>query len=256
MQTKLGIFKPKLLLFLAFSVFIFTPSVTGATADFSVNEAFLHLSTGRYEIAFERKTGGLIHILDLKHDKFLSRNQDSAQLWGATFTDGKQILSPAYQGSFTYKWNSLFQSLTLHYKGTAALPLDVTIEIRPRNEQCLQLQAKITNNSPVPIQTFQFPTGIKVATDEIRDALLPMIPGVRLQSAFFTDRKSFSGQYPGVMFADYVALRTDHSCLALYSQQQGRGLTVPQPVQIGFSALPHFGWTRLVHDFKTWIGTE
>ena len=52
------------------------------------------------------------------------------------------------------------------------------------------------------------------------------------------------------------ASRTDNSCLALYSQHQGHSFTLPQPVQIGFAAPRKRAFTRLVHDFKTWVEPE
>ncbi len=252
MPAKLGNSKLNPWFFLTLVVLVFTPLVLGATANFSNDDLLLHLNTGPYEVSFDRATGGLAHVRDLKTQEFLSRNPE-AKLWEVTFTDGKQISSSAYQRRFTYKWNSLFSRLTLHYQGTAALPLDVTIEIHPVKDQRLELQAKITNHYPLPLQTFHFPVGINVATTEICDALLPMIPGVRLSPGFFTAGKSFRGRYPGVMFADYMALHTSHGYLALYCQQPERGLSVPQPVQLGFDPLSQSGQTRLVHEFNTWI---
>jgi hypothetical protein len=254
MGTKLS--KPKALFLLAIFVLVLSRPVAGAPVNFSASQEFLHLKTGHYEVAFDRTTGGLVQFLDVKTGKPLSWAAEDAKLWGVTFTNGEQVFSSAYHGHFTYKWNALFQRLTFYYHGTAALPLDVTVEISPRDDQRLQMQAKITNHHTVPIQTFHFPADISVAATTIQDALLPMVPGVRLNAAFFTDQQSFSAQYPGVMFADYVGFRTDNSCLALYSQHQGHSFTLPQPVQIGFAALSQEGFTRLVHDFKTWVEPE
>lgn len=245
--------KAKALFTLAVFVLLLSQPVAGASVTFSTGQEFLHLKTGRYEVAFDRTTGGLVRILDLKTGAPLSWSTKNANLWGVTFNNGEQVFSSTYHGRFTYKWNALFQRLTFYYQGTEDYPLDVTVEIKPRDDQRLQMQAKITNHSLKPIQTFHFPVDLKVAASAIQDALLPMVPGVKLNSAFFTDQQSFSGQYPGVMFADYVAYRTGNHCLAVYSQHQGRNMPLPQPVQIGFAAHPQDGLTRLVHDFKTWV---
>ena len=249
-------FRPKALFLLAFFVLVLSRPVAGAPANFTTDQEFLHLKTSHYGVAFDRATGGLVQILDVKTGKPLSWKAEDDNLWGVTFTNGEQVFSSAYHRHFTYKWNAIFQRLTFYYQGTEAFPLDVTVEIRPRDDHRLQMQAKILNHSGLPIQTFHFPVDIKVAATAIRDALLPMVPGVRLNADFFTEQQSFSAQYPGVMFADYVAFRTDNSCLALYSQHQGRSFPLPQPVQIGFATLPQADLTRLVHDFRTWVEPE
>ncbi len=82
----------------------------------------------------------------------------------------------------------------------------------------------------------------------MHDALLPMMPGALLNSAFFTKGQSFVGEYPGIMFADYLALRSARGQLAIYTQQ---GAQV-QPTMIGFLHLDDQN-AALAHSYQTWI---
>jgi len=41
-----------------------------------------------------------------------------------------------------------------------------------------------------------------------------MIPGALIDAQFFTEGRSFINEYPGVMFADYVALHSAKGKLA------------------------------------------
>jgi hypothetical protein len=136
--------------------------------------------------------------------------------------------------------------LTLSYPG--AIP--VTITISAADEHALKMQASITNSTGAEISGFSFPNDLRVTAADVQDALLPMMPGALLNASYFAKGVSYVNEYPGGMFADYLALRSTKGNLALYSQKGD----ILQPVLIGYErADKDSPFTKLTHRYRTWI---
>jgi hypothetical protein len=207
------------------------------------------LSNKYCEVAVEPSNGSITYILDKKtHRKISTGNRDGV-LWGALTNGGKWISSAGYGSNFQYGWEPRLKKLTLKYPGQGLSPVDVTVSITVATDE-FTMQAVVNNRSNMAIETFQFPYNLAVQEDLITDALLPMIPGVKLGSGFFTQHQSYDALYPGVMFADYLALASKQGKMAVYGQKGNR----VQPVNLGFAHDAEIsGNTSIIHHYKTWI---
>ncbi len=210
----------------------------------------LKLNNKSYEVAVNLTNGSIKHILDKKTKQKISLGNRDGVLWGLLTNNNKWISSSVYGSNFQSNWESRAKKLTLNYQGKDSNPFDVTVTIEAANAGYFKMQAVVNNRSDVTITKFQFPYDLKIAETQISDALLPMIPGVKLRSGFFADHQSFDALYPGVMFADYLALRSNQGKIAVYGQKGER----VQPVNIGFahdSNNPEN--TSIIHYYQTWI---
>jgi hypothetical protein len=208
------------------------------------------LNNKSYEVAVELASGSIRYILDKKTRQKISTGNRDGILWGALTHSGRWISSSGYGSGFTYGWEPRLKKLTLNYPGQDPDPVDVTVSIAASGDQYFTMQAVVNNRSDIKIQAFRFPYDLNVAEDRVTDALLPMIPGVKLRSGFFTSHQSYSALYPGVMFADYLALRSSQGQIAVYGQKGNR----IQPVNLGFAHDGNNpGHTSIIHHYQTWI---
>jgi hypothetical protein len=213
--------------------------------DFIVQDDLIELSNPYYELALNVADGGIAYILDKSTNQRIGEGGKNNALWIAALDSGSPISSSAYPDQFSYAWNAAQSTLTLTYTGSLA----VTVTIQIADGPWLKMQAVISNHSGANIRFVNFPGELKILESDIHDALLPMIPGAQISSAFFAKRGTFVNQYPGAMFADYLAVRSARGKITLYT---ARG-AVLQPALIGFEHVAETGYTKMMHNYKTWI---
>ncbi len=192
----------------------------------------------RYSVDFRAADGSIARIVDRTIGAAISTG--SASLWTATFDDDARLT--ASEDAFSYTIDA-GERLTLRYTGL----INATVTLSVLSENALSMKIELSNQSGQVIRLVSFPGDLALPAREIRDALLPLMPGALLNADFFASAATFVDQYPGVMFADYAALRSSAGKLALYTQAGA----VVQPVYLGFA--PEGGTTLLRHNFKTWI---
>jgi hypothetical protein len=217
---------------------------------FQEAEEMLIVSTPLYEVGFHSLNGGIAYMQDKSSGYLLSSGNREQQLWWA-FTSDKESFKaddPFASKQMDYVWSRSKQTLEFRYWG----PMPVVVTIDFSREDRFTMQAEVDNRTERVIESFRFPYELRLASSEIKDALLPMLPGVKLKPTFFTENNSFEGQYPGVMFASFSALRLAGSHIALYDVfAQGDAIT---SVDIGYkSQVDEANRTALVHQYKTWI---
>lgn len=216
------------------------------TVVYSHENDRLTLATDQFEIILSASDGGIISITDKTTGQPVSDGSVDGNLWTAVHTGGKAIGSSSYSGQFESVWDDASHTLTLTYSGDLAVQVMITAS----SDHAFRMQASVTNHTGAVISDFYLPGHLKIAASGIQDALLPMMPGALINATFFEEGRSFINQYPGVMFADYLALRSDRGSLALYSQRGG----MVQPVLLGFERLAaDLAYTTITHKYQTWV---
>lgn len=209
-------------------------------------EGLLVISNKQYEIAFKTDNGGIAYLKQQGTDEYLSIGNQT--LWWAILSDDTSVQS-AKAESFTFDWNKRDDVLKLQYSGS----LQVDVDVRFGDDNRIYMNASLENRTGQTIQSFRFPYELKIDQGGVQDAILPMLPGAKLKASFFNESNSFSDQYPGVMFASYLAMRTNAGNVAMYDL--GDELTVL--TEIGYkNQINDSGKTSLVHNYKTWIASD
>jgi len=233
----------------AAAVLLGPSSAEGQSVKMQKRETLLVFSNANYEAAFDANNGAIAYIKDKKTQRDLTSGNRDGALWWA-FLDDDSAASASKAESFSYNWSKRTSKLTLHYGG----PLRVDATVAFGRDNRIALSAEVANGTGKTLKSFRFPYELKVDTAGIKDGLLPMLPGAKLRSAFFTESNSYDAQYPGIMFAAYTALRTtDGGALAVYDVNGKTAATV----NIGFkSQVKEPGKTGLVHDFQTAVAKD
>jgi len=206
-------------------------------------EGLLVINNSHYEIAFQASNGGVAYLKQKGSNEYLSAGNQT--LWWAILGDDTSVQS-ANAEAFTYEWKKGDGVLKLNYSGT----LQVDVDVRFGSDDRIYMAASLENGTGQTIKTFRFPYELKIEQEVVEDAILPMLPGAKLKNAFFKESNSFTDQYPGVMFASYLAMRTTAGNVAMYDLGEE---TIPL-TEIGFKhQINDSGKTSLVHNYRTWI---
>ncbi|WP_256760015.1 discoidin domain-containing protein [Cohnella sp. WQ 127256] len=216
-----------------------------AKASLKDKDGLLIVEGGEYEIAFRSDNGAIAYLKSKGAvDNITLGNRENA-LWWAFLQDDSSTNGKKAE-DFTYDWNARKGVLTFHYGGQ--VKVDVTARFDDSNR--IYLNAEVDNQSDQTIKSFRFPYELKVSSSSVTDGLLPMLPGAKLRDTFFKESNSFQDQYPGVMFASYLGLRTTGGNLAVYDLNGD----VLATTDLGFkSQVDDAGKTGIVHNYKTWI---
>ncbi|TFE31547.1 discoidin domain-containing protein [Cohnella luojiensis] len=228
------------------AAYFFVYSPFSANASFKDKDGLLIVSNPKYEIAFHSDNGAIAYLKNKDSvNKITLGNREKALWWAFmqddTSTNGKKA------EAFSYDWNSRKAELVFHYGGQ--IKVDVTARFGEEDNR-IYLNASVDNQSDKTIKSFRFPYELKVDSAAVQDAILPMLPGAKLKDAFFKESNSFQDQYPGVMFASYLGLRTSGGNLAVYDLNGD----IVATTDLGFkSQVDDSGKTGIVHNYKTWI---
>ncbi|BBI34892.1 discoidin domain-containing protein [Cohnella abietis] len=246
-SRKLWISAGSIVIILAIAyIFLFAPF--SAKASFKDKDGLLIVSNSKYEIAFHSDNGAIEYLKNKDTGSNITLGNREKALWWAflqddTSTNGKKA------EAFSYNWNSRKNELVFHYAGQ--VKVDITAKFTDKDR--IYLNAAVDNQTDKTIKSFRFPYELKVESAGVQDAILPMLPGAKLKDTFFKESNSFQDQYPGVMFASYLGLRTAGGNLAVYDLSND----IIATTDLGFkNQLNDSGKTGIIHDYKTWIDAK
>jgi len=195
----------------------------------------IKVANAEYSVNFRASDGSIAGISDAAGGVISAGN---SSLWTARFDNDQKLA--ASDETFSYKVDG--ERLTLRYDGA------VTVAVMVTASEALEMQASVVSSSGHAVRQFCFPGDLALATGEIHDALLPMMPGALLSPTYFSKGQSFVGEYPGIMLADYLAPRSGRGQLALYSQIGDK----LQPTVLGYIHVDE-NTTAFTHSFQTWV---
>jgi len=214
--------------------------------DIIEEEGLLVVRNSQYEIAFNTGNGGIMYVKQQGFDEYLSLGNQT--LWWAILNDDTSVQSLSAE-SFAYNWKNDDDELNLQYRGA----LEVDVNVRFGVDDRIYMKATVMNRTGETIKSFRFPYELKIDQSGVQDAILPMLPGAKLKDTFFQESNSHSDQYPGVMFASYLAMRTNEGNLAMYDLGKETTLLT----EIGYKhQINDSGKTSFVHNYRTWIMSD
>jgi hypothetical protein len=217
----------------------------GTSVSYVLEDGLMKISNTYYEVALNATNGGIAYILEKSSNKNIVEGNESSNLWSANLDKGNPILSSSYS-DLSPTWDTANNSLMLTYTGV----INVKVTITASDTPSLKFQADITNKTGANISSFELPDTLKIVEADIDNALMPMIPGAQISSKFFKDGRSYVNEYPGVMFADYLAVNSQRGKITVYTQR----LAILQPSLIGFEHLKDdAGFTKLTRSYRTSI---
>ncbi len=198
-------------------------------------------NTNYYEIGFRKANGSIAYINDKRGTGNVTAGSRYGCLWGVVFEQpeptffGGCNFSPAGPNRFTYNWSATARTLTFTYTPDpgAARRVNATVTIKPTENAWLDMRLIATNRWGEVMDWALFPCDTVFVEDEIREALLPILPGVMLTPQFFAENRSYMTRYPGYpgVFADFVWLATTNGTVTMYSLQGGGPI---RPLDLGF----------------------
>ena len=203
----------------------------------------LVLGNPYYEVRFRKSNGAIAAIIDKSNGGNVTLGSRWECLWGASFEGG----NPDYVGGchytasgparFSYAWHPETLTLVLTFTPDPAKlhQAEARVEVRPSTEQWFDMQMAITSRWGRVLRDALFPSDLVFSAAAIKEATLPVLPGVSLSPSFFAEKQDFVRQYPGWpgVFADLVYLRTTGGELAIYSLPEPEPARV-RPTYLGF----------------------
>lgn len=247
---------------------------------------FMRLGNSLYEVALRKDNGGIAYITDKATGQHVSEGSLNRCLWvtlvtaeadydgscaypATTYDDANRVESCNYwrEGAnrFSYTWIAAERRLTLRYTPDPAgrQKVTATVTITASEARWFDMQISLTNGKSVALDVVKFPADLLFVEDDLREVLLPVLPGVVLEAGFFDlaacppngdNDRCYEVDYPGppAVFADYVSLDARQGQFAMY--------TIPDPGHIApshFGFVSHDTWqpgrTYFAHDFRTHV---
>ncbi len=196
------------------------------------------LGNGVYEVGFDKANGAITYMLDHATGERVTEGSRRGCLW-RVLLDSSRARTPnrceewADKGLFYYVWSDDLQTLTLYYELDEGIrePVHAQVEVRASEASWLEMQLELESQTDEVIEGVDFPADLLFDEIEIEQVILPMLPGVALNSRFFEENRRYVSTYPAPLFADYLAVSSNLGNFALYSQHQ----QAIQPVSLGVS---------------------
>ncbi len=148
-------------------------------------------------------------------------------LWGAVFPAGTPDyvggcnFDAAWANRFSYAWSPAAHTLTLTYTPDPAASQQVAAQVvvTASEEPWVDLRLELQNDWGYELEGVLFPSDLVFVEADIEEALLPILPGVVFEPAFFAQDRSYTAKYPGYpgLFADYLFLSSKKGQISLYS---------------------------------------
>jgi hypothetical protein len=216
-------------------------AAAGVYFDDSRPDLLILGNTGYYEIGLRKTNGSVAYITDKTTGGSVTGGSRYGCLWGASFPDG----NPSFVGGchyntagpnrFSYTWAASTQTLRLTYTPdpNAGQRVAAQVTVKPSAGPWLDMQLQLRNEWGYVLDWVLFPCDTMFAEAEIREALLPVLPGVSFTPQFFQENRSYTAKYPGYpgLFADFAWISTTGGRIAIYA------ITGPGPIPpnvIGF----------------------
>jgi hypothetical protein len=195
-----------------------------------------------YEIGFRKSNGAIAYITDKKTGEHVSLGSRHECLWGAWLPHatpeyvGGCCYSNTWSNRFTYVWSATSHTLTLSYTPDPAASRKMTarVDVTASESAWFDMRLQLTNGWGAPLDYAIFPSELVFAEADIRQVLMPVLPGVIFGPAFFAQDRSYEVEYPGYpgLFADYTWLSSTKGQIAFYPvgstglsvRQEGNGV--------------------------------
>lgn len=228
------------------------------------NPTVMVLGNGAYyEIGLRKSNGSIAYIRDKTTGQQVSAGSRNECLWGLS----SQNANPPYVGGcsynvawanqFTYSWSNSTRTLTLNYVPDPAATQRVVaqVDLTGTDEPWFDLHLSLQNNWGYVMEYALFPSDLVFLEADVQEAILPVLPGIILQPAFFQQSRNYSYtvKYPGYpgLFADYVSIRSSKGQIAMYSLYDQEAI---RPLVLGFvDDQDHDGQTFFYHTFGAHI---
>ena len=194
-----------------------------------------------YEIGFRKSNGSISYIRDKSTGKNVTLGSRYESLWGAVFEEG----TPDYVGGglydstsanhFGYTWSNSSKTLILDYTPNKASSQYVTAKVTITASELpwFDMHLHLQNHWGYRLDYVLFPSDLVITKADIKEVILPVLPGIVLKPSFFQQNRTYTAKYPGYpgLFADYVSLSSTAGHMAIYSLYGSEPL---RPVVIGF----------------------
>lgn len=228
-------------------------------------ENMLRLQTRNGELVFDKTSGNLLAVIDRASGEKLIFSSAQGALWRLAFNYSGQAVastdySPAGARSFEYQWLPEQHELRLQYipDPSAGKGISVEVRVKPVGESQFDLQLTLQNHQGYEVAELRFPDGWMTRRESIREALLPIMPGVILKQGFFVQGgKDAMVGYPGWpgVFADFTGIRTAGGQVVLYTTPVDPPL-IPITYGFKFTGCPDQTSICWVHALKPRILPE
>jgi len=188
------------------------------------NSDTLFAGNSFYEVALSKQDGHINFIKDKSTNKIISIGDENSSLWRVVFQNGGDIYSVNFVGGqsnrFSYQWYSSGDSLVFHYTPDQNMTQKVTVSttFTFSDGHYFDLEMHLKNNTGDSVLSVNIPRNLMFDLSDMKNAYLPVLPGVKLHQGFFTDHKDWNnGNYPSALnFADYIQLETTNGNFAFY----------------------------------------
>ncbi len=184
-------------------------------------------NASHYEIGLRKSNGSVAYIIDKSTGENITEGSRFEQLWRVLFSDsnwtyvGSKDYGLSGEDTFSYVWNNSSKTLNLTYTPGPSSPskMAALVEIKPDESYFFDLIITISHEFGVPLEYVLFPSSLVFQENNIEEALLPIIPGVILESSFFNENRSYTTSYPGWpgVFADFVSIKLQNGNFSAYS---------------------------------------
>jgi len=199
-----------------------------------------------YEVGFLKSNGAIAYLIDQTTGRSVTEGSRKGCLWRVLFEHSpaktpNRCEAWADEGRFYYVWSAETQALTLYYELDEGIkgikePVQAQVEVRASEaswfEMQLELELQLQSLTGEVIEGVDFPADLLFDEVEIQQVILPMLPGVALNSSFFEENRRYVSTYPAPFFADYLAVSSNLGEFALYSLHQDT-IEPIQPVSLG-----------------------
>ena len=220
-------------------------SVTSTTITVYFNDSDSDImvlgNANYYEIGLCKSNGAITYIIDKSTGQSVTLGSRYKCLWGAVFPDG----TPNYVGGcsydatwpnrFSYVWSEATQTLTLNYDPNPAASQQITAQVTTTasEDPYFDMRLRLQNNWGYVLDYIHLPSDLVFLEADVEEAILPILPGVVLEPAFFDQNRSYTVRYPGYpgVFADYASLSLKQGNIAIYTLYEPGRLA---PVNLGF----------------------
>jgi hypothetical protein len=152
------------------------------------------LGHASYEFGFRKANGSIQYIEDKSTGKIISPGSRYECLWGGVFLvnnaeqfTGRCNYNSAWNEHFSYSYYQTLSRLTFSYTAgpQASRRIDAIVLIQANSNNSLGMHLQITNSSVDMMERALFPCDLVFLKGEIQEALIPGMPGLVLEFAFF-----------------------------------------------------------------------
>lgn len=203
--------------------------VGAQTPYFDDSSALLRFgSAGQYEVGLRKTNGSIQYMRDLGTGQDVCLGSRFECLWGASYVNNAYVggcsFSSGGSNHFSYGFDANLKRLTLSFVpgGVSPASAQATVIFQLATDAYFDASIRVTNRIDTRVDYVLFVSDLVFARNDISEAIFPLLPGIRLNSGFFTSQRTYSNRYP-TLFSDSVFLSTTRGPLAIYSPDVASG---------------------------------